>query len=151
MFCLERNVDNSQGLEDLIREYFELKDKQEQEAPNLKTPDRTPDPQPSTPEPAEIPIEELQLSVRGYNCLKRAQINSVAELLTHTPQTLLAIQNVGQSTVDEVVARLQKLGFSLAPEPEPEPAEPETTAKPTAATKPAAATAKRGKANKGAS
>ena len=39
MFCLERGVDNSQGLEDLIHEYFELKDKQEQEVPTFKTPE----------------------------------------------------------------------------------------------------------------
>jgi len=39
MFCLERGVDNSQGLEDLIHEYFELKDKQEQEVPTLKAPE----------------------------------------------------------------------------------------------------------------
>jgi hypothetical protein len=44
MFCLERNVDNSQGLEDLIHEYFEFKDKQEES-------DRTPDPQPTESEP----------------------------------------------------------------------------------------------------
>ena len=51
MFCVERNVDNSQGLEDLIHEYFEFQDKQGQEVPNLKTPDRTPDPQPTESEP----------------------------------------------------------------------------------------------------
>ena len=135
IFCMTERLTQSDALEQALSFWIESQ--------NSETD------QPTEIDPATIPIEELQLSFRAHNCLKRAQINSVAELLTHTPQSLLEIKNVGQSTVDEVVARLQKLGFSLAPEPEP--AEPETTAKPTAATKPAAATAKRGKASKSAS
>jgi hypothetical protein len=49
--CLERDVDNSQGLEDLLREYFESKDQQEQDVPNLKSADHPADPQPPEPEP----------------------------------------------------------------------------------------------------
>ena len=55
MFCLERNVDNSQGLEDLIREYFESKDKQEQDVLNLISADRPAEPQPAEPTAAAKP------------------------------------------------------------------------------------------------
>jgi hypothetical protein len=53
--CLERDVDNSQGLEDLLREYFESKDQQEQEVPNLKSVDRPTDPQAAEPTAAAKP------------------------------------------------------------------------------------------------
>jgi len=61
-----------------------------------------------------IAIEELQLSVRSYNCLKRAQINSVAGLLKYSPEKLQGIKNFGQKSADEVFAALKnKLGISL--------------------------------------
>lgn len=65
----------------------------------------------------QIPIEELQLSVRAYNCLKRAQINSVADLLDYTQEDLLEIKNFGQKSAEEVVEALQqRLGITLAQE-----------------------------------
>ena len=65
----------------------------------------------------QIPIEELQLSVRAYNCLKRAQINSVADLLDYTQEDLLEIKNFGQKSAEEVVEALQqRLGITLSQE-----------------------------------
>lgn len=63
---------------------------------------------------AQIPIEELQLSVRAYNCLKRAQVNSVADLLDFSQEDLLEIKNFGQKSAEEVVEALQRrLGITL--------------------------------------
>jgi len=65
----------------------------------------------------QIPIEELQLSVRAYNCLKRAQINSVADLLDYSHEDLLEIKNFGQKSAEEVVEALQqRLGIALPQE-----------------------------------
>ncbi|HEY9907521.1 MAG TPA: DNA-directed RNA polymerase subunit alpha, partial [Thermosynechococcaceae cyanobacterium] len=62
----------------------------------------------------QIHIEELQLSVRAYNCLKRAQINTVADLLVYTQEDLLEIKNFGQKSAEEVVEALQeRLGITL--------------------------------------
>lgn len=66
---------------------------------------------------SQIPIEELQLSVRAYNCLKRAQINSVADLLDYTQEDLLEIKNFGAKSAEEVVEALQdRLGITLPKE-----------------------------------
>jgi DNA-directed RNA polymerase subunit alpha len=66
---------------------------------------------------SQIPIEELQLSVRAYNCLKRAQINTVADLLDYSQEDLLEIKNFGQKSAEEVIEALQKrLGITLAQE-----------------------------------
>ena len=63
---------------------------------------------------SQIPIEELQLSVRAYNCLKRAQVNSVADLLDYTQEDLLEIKNFGQKSAEEVIEALQRrLGITL--------------------------------------
>jgi DNA-directed RNA polymerase subunit alpha len=69
----------------------------------------------SVEDPAnQIPIEELQLSVRAYNCLKRAQINSVADLLDYTQEDLLEIKNFGAKSAEEVIQALQdRLGITL--------------------------------------
>ncbi|MEO1446838.1 MAG: DNA-directed RNA polymerase subunit alpha C-terminal domain-containing protein, partial [Cyanobacteria bacterium J06635_11] len=62
----------------------------------------------------QIPIEELQLSVRAYNCLKRAQVNTVADLLVYSEEDLLEIKNFGQKSAEEVVEALQvHLGIML--------------------------------------
>ncbi|MBW4468729.1 MAG: DNA-directed RNA polymerase subunit alpha [Pegethrix bostrychoides GSE-TBD4-15B] len=62
----------------------------------------------------QIPIEELQLSVRAYNCLKRAQINSVSDLLDYTQEELLEIKNFGAKSAEEVIQALQdRLGITL--------------------------------------
>jgi DNA-directed RNA polymerase subunit alpha len=60
-----------------------------------------------------LPIEDLDLSERPRNCLKRAQVNTVGELLTKTEDDLLAITNFGQKSLDEVVAKLNDRGLSL--------------------------------------
>lgn len=71
---------------------------------------------------SQIPIEELQLSVRAYNCLKRAQINSVADLLDYTQEDLLEIKNFGQKSAEEVIEALQKrLGITLPQEKSSKP------------------------------
>ena len=70
--------------------------------------------QPEDNQKNQIPIEELQLSVRAYNCLKRAQINTVADLLVYTEEDLLEIKNFGQKSAEEVVEALkQRLGLTL--------------------------------------
>ncbi len=68
-------------------------------------------------ETKQIHIEELQLSVRAYNCLKRAQINTVADLLEYTQEELLEIKNFGQKSAEEVIEALkQRLGLTLPTE-----------------------------------
>jgi DNA-directed RNA polymerase subunit alpha len=61
----------------------------------------------------DLPIEELDLSERPSNCLKRAQINTVGELLTKTEDDLLNITNFGQKSLDEVKVKLDERGLSL--------------------------------------
>jgi DNA-directed RNA polymerase subunit alpha len=61
----------------------------------------------------ELPIEDLDLSERPRNCLKRAQVNSIGELLNKTEDDLLAITNFGQKSLDEVIAKLDERGLSL--------------------------------------
>ncbi len=65
-----------------------------------------------------ITIDELELSVRAYNCLKRASINSMAELLKKSEHDLLSIKNFGKKSSDEVIERLHHFGLDLAPSPE---------------------------------
>jgi DNA-directed RNA polymerase subunit alpha len=66
---------------------------------------------------SQIPIEELQLSVRAYNCLKRAQINSVSDLLDYSQEDLLEIKNFGQKSAEEVIDALkERLGITLPQE-----------------------------------
>ena len=61
----------------------------------------------------DLPIEALDLSERPRNCLRRAQIETVGELVTRTPDDLLNITNFGQKSLDEVTAKLDELGLSL--------------------------------------
>jgi len=61
----------------------------------------------------DLPIEDLDLSERPRNCLKRAQVNSVGELVQKTEDDLLAITNFGQKSLDEVIAKLDERGLSL--------------------------------------
>jgi DNA-directed RNA polymerase subunit alpha len=60
-----------------------------------------------------LPIEELNLSVRSYNCLKREGINTVGELVQRTEQELTDIRNFGQKSIDEVKSKLDELGLTL--------------------------------------
>ncbi len=69
----------------------------------------------------QIQIEALELSVRAYNCLKRAQIHTIADLLEYTPEDLLEIKNFGQKSADEVIEALQsRFGLTL-PTAKPKP------------------------------
>jgi DNA-directed RNA polymerase subunit alpha len=61
----------------------------------------------------DLPIEDLDLSERPRNCLKRAQVNTIGELLTKNADDLLAITNFGQKSLDEVTAKLDERGLSL--------------------------------------
>ena len=61
----------------------------------------------------ELPIEEMDLSVRSYNCLKRAGINNVEDLTKKTRGDMLKVKNLGIKSIDEVVAKLESYGLSL--------------------------------------
>ena len=58
-------------------------------------------------------IDELELSVRSYNCLKRANINTVEELISRTQDDMMKVRNLGRKSLDEVVAKLNELGLSF--------------------------------------
>ena len=60
-----------------------------------------------------LAIEELQLSVRAYNCLKRAQVNSVSDLMGFSYEDLLEIKNFGSKSADEVIEALERIGISI--------------------------------------
>ncbi|MYX31939.1 MULTISPECIES: DNA-directed RNA polymerase subunit alpha, partial [unclassified Streptomyces] len=64
-----------------------------------------------------LPIEELELTVRSYNCLKREGVHSVGELLTRSEADLLDIRNFGAKSIDEVKAKLAGLGLALKDSP----------------------------------
>jgi DNA-directed RNA polymerase subunit alpha len=64
-----------------------------------------------------LTIEELALSVRSYNCLKREGINTVGELVKKTEAELMDIRNFGQKSIDEVKIKLHQLGLSLKDSP----------------------------------
>ena len=61
----------------------------------------------------EMPIEELELSVRSYNCLKRAGISTVKELCDKTPDDMMKVRNLGRKSLEEVLQKLSDLGLSL--------------------------------------
>ena len=61
----------------------------------------------------EMTIEELDLSVRSYNCLKRAGINTVQELTNKTEADMMKVRNLGRKSLDEVKEKLANLGLSL--------------------------------------
>jgi DNA-directed RNA polymerase subunit alpha len=63
----------------------------------------------------EMTIEELDLSVRAYNCLKRANINTVAELVTRNQEDMMKVRNLGRKSLEEVELKLQALGLGLKP------------------------------------
>ena len=65
-----------------------------------------------------LTIEDLELSVRAYNCLKRASINSMSELLKKSEHDLLNIKNFGKKSSDEVIEKLHQMGLDLQPNPE---------------------------------
>ena len=63
----------------------------------------------------EMNIDELELSVRSYNCLKRAGINTVEELCNRTPEDMMKVRNLGRKSLEEVLAKLKELGLQLNP------------------------------------
>ena len=62
----------------------------------------------------EMSIDELELSVRSYNCLKRAGINTVEELTNRTPEDMMKVRNLGRKSLEEVLAKLKELGLELS-------------------------------------
>ncbi|GAB1476239.1 DNA-directed RNA polymerase subunit alpha [Bacillota bacterium] len=66
----------------------------------------------------EMTIEELELSVRSFNCLKRASINTVEELTHRTEEDMMKVRNLGKKSLDEVKNKLEELGLSLKPSDE---------------------------------
>ncbi len=66
----------------------------------------------------EMTIEELDLSVRSYNCLKRAAINTVEDLIARTDEDMMKVRNLGRKSLEEVINKLHGLGLSLASEEE---------------------------------
>ena len=85
----------------------EVEEKPEKKAETAAPDEKTP----------SITIDELELSVRAYNCLKRASIHSMAELLKKSEHDLLNIKNFGKKSSDEVIERLHHFGLELAPGP----------------------------------
>ena len=66
----------------------------------------------------EMNIDELELSVRSYNCLKRAGINTVEELCNRTSEDMMKVRNLGRKSLEEVLAKLKELGLQLNPSDE---------------------------------
>ena len=66
----------------------------------------------------EMTIEELDLSVRSFNCLKRAGINTVEDLVSKTEEEMMKVRNLGRKSLEEVIEKLHSLGFSLSNEDE---------------------------------
>ena len=64
----------------------------------------------------ELTIEELDLSVRSFNCLKRANINTVADLISKTEEDMMKVRNLGRKSLEEVINKLAQMGLSLASE-----------------------------------
>ncbi|MDR2502294.1 MAG: DNA-directed RNA polymerase subunit alpha, partial [Oscillospiraceae bacterium] len=61
----------------------------------------------------EMTIEELDLSVRSFNCLKRANINTVEDLISRTEEEMIKVRNLGRKSLEEVVHKLSMMGLSL--------------------------------------
>lgn len=66
----------------------------------------------------EMTIEELDLSVRAFNCLKRAGVNTVNDLINKSPEEMMKVRNLGKKSLEEVISKLESLGFNLSKEEE---------------------------------
>lgn len=66
----------------------------------------------------EMTIEELDLSVRAFNCLKRAGVNTVNDLINKSPDEMMKVRNLGKKSLEEVIGKLESLGFDLHKEEE---------------------------------
>lgn len=98
----------SQFIVDLFKSLMENKVTEKMDELETKTISTPVDPH------TNIAIEELQLSVRAYNCLKRAQINTIGDLLQYSPEKLQELKNFGRKSADEVFSTLKnKLGIVL--------------------------------------
>lgn len=87
-----------------------LENKDTEEKPKLESETRSISIEPYT----NFAIEELELSVRAYNCLKKAQINTVSDILKYSPEKLQELKNFGRKSADEVFSKLKdKLGISI--------------------------------------
>ncbi|MEI7885427.1 MAG: DNA-directed RNA polymerase subunit alpha [Clostridia bacterium] len=67
----------------------------------------------STNKTEDLTIEELDFSVRSYNCLKRAAINTVGELIKKSDEDMMKVRNLGRKSLEEVIQKLNELGYSL--------------------------------------
>jgi len=65
-----------------------------------------------------MPIEDLELSVRSYNCLKRSGISTVQDLANKTEADMMKVRNLGKKSLDEVINKLHSLGLDFASEDE---------------------------------
>lgn len=61
----------------------------------------------------EMPIEDLELSVRSYNCLKRAGIHTVADIVNKTEQDMIKVRNLGKKSLDEVIGKIKEIGLEF--------------------------------------
>ena len=66
----------------------------------------------------DLTIDELDLSVRSFNCLKRAGINTVEDLIYKTEEEMMKVRNLGRKSLEEVIAKLNSFGFTLKKEDE---------------------------------
>ena len=66
----------------------------------------------------DMTIEELDMSVRSYNCLKRAGINTVQELIQRSEEDMMKVRNLGRKSLEEVMEKLEEFGLSLRNEEE---------------------------------
>ena len=66
----------------------------------------------------EMTIEELDLSVRSFNCLKRAGINTVEDIISKSEDDMMKVRNLGRKSLEEVIQKLESLGFGLRDEDE---------------------------------
>ncbi len=66
----------------------------------------------------EMTIEELDLSVRAFNCLKRAGVNTVGDLISKSPEEMMKVRNLGKKSLEEVISKLESLGFNLSKDEE---------------------------------
>lgn len=73
-------------------------------------------PESSTNKVLQMTIDELDLSVRSFNCLKRANINTVEDLISKTGEDMMKVRNMGKKSLDEVQKKLEMMGLSLASE-----------------------------------
>ena len=66
----------------------------------------------------EMPVEELELSMRAYNCLKRAEIDTVGQLIQKTEREISQVRNMGKKSLEEVKTKLAELGLAFREEEE---------------------------------